>query len=121
MRRGIIIFGEEFLSLLMYFLAFVLLTSNFFMLSKRTNSDLLNERMQLIADNIADSIAKMYVNSQGNVDLVKLNITLRDKIEVRVGTTHFGKVAPDNVNVYTTRRLVFVNGQPSLMEVRVWP
>jgi hypothetical protein len=121
MRRGVIIFGEEVLSLLMSFLAFALLFSNFFILGRRANSELLSERMQLIADNIADSIAKRYVDSEGNVDLGKLNTTFRDKVEVIVGDTHFGEIAPDNVNVYSARRLVFLNNQPSLMEVRVWP
>jgi len=120
MRRGFIILGEEFLSLLAAFLAFMLLLSNFIILNKRSSS-ILNERMQLVADNIADTIAKKYVDSEGNVDPNKLNVTLRDKIEVRFGTAHFGGNSPDNVNVYSARRLVFVNGQPLLMEVKVWP
>jgi len=121
MRKGVIIFGEEAISLLVSFLAFALLFSNFLMLNRRTSSDVLGERMQLVADNIADSIVKKYVDSKGDVDLEKLNTTFRSKVEVRVGEAHFGESAPDNVNVYSVRRLVFVKGQPALMEVRVWP
>jgi hypothetical protein len=121
MRKGQIIFGEEAFSLLLSFLAFILLFSSFFMLNRRADSSLLDERMYLVADNIADSVAKKYVDSRGSVDLVKLNTTLKDKVEIIIGGAHFGKSAPDNVNVYYVRRLVFVNGQPSQMEVRVWP
>ncbi len=119
--RGQIIFAEEVLSLLMAFLASILLFSSFFMLNRRTNSDIIDERMYFIADNIADSIVKKYTDSSGNVDLAKLNSTIRDNVELTVGGMHFGRSAPDNVNVYSVRRLVFVKGQPSQMEVKVWP
>jgi hypothetical protein len=121
MRKGQIIFVEEALSLLMAFLALILLFLSFFMLNSRSNSDLLNERMYLVADNIADLVAKKYVDARGNVDFARLNTTIKDNVEVTVGSAHFGKFAPDNVNVYSVRRLVFVDGQPSQMEVRVWP
>jgi hypothetical protein len=121
MKRGQIIFAEESLSLLITFLAVILLFTSFFMLNRRTDSDIADERMYLVADNIADSIVKKYVDSKGNVDLEKLNSTIRDNVEVMVSGAHFGGYVPDNVNVYSVRRLVFVNGQPSQMEVRVWP
>jgi hypothetical protein len=121
MRRAQLIFNEEALSMLITFLAVILLFSSFFMLNRRADSDLIGERMYLIADNTADLIAKKYVDSRGNIDLAKLNTTLRDNVEVTVGSAHFGRPAPDNVNVYSVRRLVFVNGQPSQMEVKLWP
>lgn len=121
MRKGQMILSEGALSLLITFLASILLFSSFFMLNRRTDSDLADERMYLVADNIADLIAKKYVNSAGDVELGRLNSTIRDNVEVTVGGVHFGKPAPDNVNVYSVRRLVFVDGQPSEMEVRVWP
>ncbi|NYZ76229.1 hypothetical protein H0N98_03190 [Candidatus Micrarchaeota archaeon] len=121
MRKGQMIFAEESLSLLMAFLATILLFSSFFILNKRTYTDIADERMFLVADNIADSLVKKYVDSAGNLDLTKLNATIKDKVEVAVGGAHFGSSAPDNVNVYSVRRLVFVDGQPSQMEVKVWP
>ncbi|MCX6775424.1 MAG: hypothetical protein NT130_01055 [Candidatus Micrarchaeota archaeon] len=121
MRKGVLIFGEEMLSILVAFLALMLLGSNFLILEKRTNFYIADERMNLVADNIADMIAKRYVDPRGNVDLVKLNTTFRDKVEVSIGEAHFGSYAPDNVNVYSARRLVFVNNQSVLMEVKVWP
>ena len=121
MKRGIIIFGEEMLSILIAFLAVVLLISNFFMIEKRTNSYIADEKMQLVADNIADMIAKRYVDPKGNIDFVRLNTTFRDNVEVNIGELHLGSSAPDNVNVYSARRLVFMYNQPVLMEVKVWP
>jgi hypothetical protein len=120
MRRGILVFGEEFLSLLVFFLASLLLISNFLMLNRKVSSGLIEERMQLVADNIADYIAKKYVDSDGNLDLNKLNITFRRNVEVRVGAVVFGEKAPEGVNLYMVRRLVFVEGEPAIMEVRVW-
>jgi hypothetical protein len=121
MRKGIMIFGEEMLSILITFLALMLLTYNFFTVEKRTNSYAADERMHLIADNIADLIAKRYVDSKGNIDFLRLNITFRDNVEVDIGSRHFGGYAPDNINVYSSRRLVFIDEQPVLMEVKVWP
>jgi len=121
MRRGVLIFGEEMLSILVAFIAMMLLGSNFLILERRANLYVADERMSLVADNIADMIAKRYVDSEGNVDVAKLNTTLRDRLEVNIGEAHFGSHAPDNVNVYSARRLVFVNNQPVLMEVKVWP
>ncbi|MEM3555296.1 MAG: hypothetical protein QXF56_01050 [Candidatus Micrarchaeia archaeon] len=120
MRRGVIIFGEEFLSFLVFFLASLLLISNFLLLNKKINSQLIDERMQLVADNIADYIAKKYVDSEGNVDLEKLKVTFRKNVEVRVGGVLLGEKAPDGVDIYAVRRVVFVEGQPAIMEVRVW-
>ena len=121
MRKGQMIFAEESFSLLITFLAVVLLFSSFLILNRRTYSSIADERMYLVADNIADVLVKKYVDSRGNLDLTKLNSTIKDKVEVIVGGAHFGSSAPYNVNVYSVRRLVFIYGQPSQMEVKVWP
>jgi hypothetical protein len=121
MRKGQMIFAEESFSLLLAFLAVILLFLSFFMLNRRAYSDIADERMYLVADNTADLLIKKYADSRGNLDLTKLNATVRENIEVTVGGAHFGGSAPDNVNVYSVRRLVFIDGQPSQMEVKVWP
>jgi len=121
MKKGIIIFGEEMLSLLITFLALTLLASNFLIVEKRTNSYIADERMHLVVDNIADMIAKRYVDSKGNINPAMFNTTFRDKVEVNIGVAHFGSYAPGDVNVYSARRLIFIDDQPVLMEVKVWP
>lgn len=119
MRKGVIIIGEESISILILFIAFAVLLSNFLLLNRRADMELVDERMAFVADNIADYIAKKYVDSKGDVELDKLNIT-RGNVEVRIGGAQFGRSAPQNANIYVARRLVFVKDQPVLMEVRVW-
>lgn len=112
--------GEAVLSAFVAFLAAAMLISAALRFDEHWSQRMTWERKQLEADALADTIAKRLVDGGGNVDAGALAKSEKENAEIVLGTERYGTAPPANVSLFYVRRLVFVNGEPSFLEVRVW-
>lgn len=118
--KGFLLQGEAVLSAFIAFLAVAMLLSFALRFEEHWSQRVVWERKQLEADALADMIAKRLVDGGGNVDASALAKLEKGNAEILLGTATYGATPPSNISVFHVRRLVFVDGKPALMEVRVW-
>ncbi len=108
------------LSAFVAFLAVAMLISSALRFDEHWSQRMVWERKQIEADTLADTVAKRLVDGGGNVDAGALAKSEKENAEIMLGTERYGAAPPDNVSLFYVRRLVFVDGNPTVMEVRVW-
>ena len=118
--KAIFTFEDFIIALIVLSLSTALIISNLFIFDHRTVEQMLSTRNSWNADSTADLLVKKYVKGSGELDIEMLNRPLPDNIDVRVGVLHYGNEAPFTGDVYSSNRLVFVNGRAELLTVKTW-
>jgi hypothetical protein len=119
--KGIFTFEDFILALIILSIATALVISNLFIFDHRTVEQMLSARRAWGADSAADMIAKKYVAGSGELNMDALGSRpMPENIGVSVGAVRFGSEAPLAAEVFTSNRLVFVNGRAQLLTVKTW-
>ncbi|RLG20382.1 hypothetical protein DRN67_00035 [Candidatus Micrarchaeota archaeon] len=119
--RGLFTFEDFIVALIILALSTALIVSNLFIFDHRTVEQMLSVRNSWNADSTADMIAKKYITGAGELDIKMLERRpLPERVEIRVGALRYGDEAPSAGEVYSSNRLVFVNGRAELLVVKTW-
>ncbi len=113
--------GEEIYALFAVFVALTLMLISAVSTTRSVEGAGIGMRMDSLADSFADSLVKRCVLQDGGFDLGRLgNMTLENGNRVEVAGRDYGGIPPGNVSIYVSKRLVFVDGEPTVLVVRMW-
>lgn len=118
--RGFVFQSDALLSVAAALLTFLLLVSLLMKSNEHASRSALWAQKEQEAYALSDLVAKRLVFPDGNIDVDALSHMTRGTSQIRVGNSTVGPQPPDNASIFFFRRIVFVNGNPEVMEVRSW-
>lgn len=69
---------------------------------------------------LSDLIAKRLAGPDGSLNSDALEGICPGNSHIRAGGMEFGSFPPENAPVFFFRRIVFIEGRPEVLEVRLW-
>ena len=112
--------SDAILSAITALLSFLLLVSLIIKTDEHFSRSLAWRQKEEEAYALSEVIAKRLAAPDGSLDVGALSHISRNNSQVRVGNYTFGPAPPENVSVFFSRRVVFVDGKPEILEVRAW-